>query len=357
MGEQPRKHKKSWLWQKNTLPKIGHECFEVASERSRALEILPNIHRVGTPMGERVVYQYLFVGEKVLLFDTGLDSSFETVILPYLRNIGVNPDRLQFALVSHADGDHLGGNQALKRLAPQVLLMAHNLDIPMIENVERLIEERYNQFYSDHGLGISPEAIDWVRQNCKPYVSVDIGLEGGETFRLQPGWELKILHVPGHTYGHLCLYDAAHRLAAIGDAVLGEGVPDAEGQRITLPPTYLYVDSYLSSIKALLNLPIDVLLTGHYPIMRGKQVTEFLYGSLFFTQRLEEGILQTIREAHSALTLKEIILALSEKIGNWPAEACVGDATFPFSGHLQRLENFGQIRQDRKGNYIAWKAA
>jgi hypothetical protein len=134
-------------------------------------------------------------------------------------------------------------------------------------------------------------------------------------------------------------------------------VPDAEGRQIALPPTYLYVDSYVSSIKALLDLPIDILLTGHYPVMRGKEVAEFLYSSLFFTQRLEEGILQTIREAHSLLTLKEIILLLSEKIGNWPVEACIGDATFPFSGHLQRLENFGLIRRDRKGNHIAWKAA
>ena len=321
------------------------------------MEILPNIHRVSTPMGERVVHQYLFVGDKVLLFDTGLDSSIEEVVFPYLKSIGVDPGRLQFALVSHADGDHLGGNQALKRLAPQALLMAHNLDLPLIENVEQLIEERYNQFYTDHGLGISPEGANWVRQFCKSGVLVDIGLEGGETLRLRPDWELKVLHVPGHTYGHLCLYDAMNHLAAIGDAVLGEGIPDAEGQRITLPPTYIYVDSYLSSIKALLNLPIEILLTGHFPVMRGKQVTEFLYGSMFFAQRLEEGILQTIREAQSALTLKEIILALSSKIGSWPAEACVGDATFPFSGHLQRLENFGLIRQDRKDNLVAWKAA
>jgi glyoxylase-like metal-dependent hydrolase (beta-lactamase superfamily II) len=321
------------------------------------VEILPNIHRISTPMGDRVVHQYLFVGEKVLLFDTGLDTSIEKVVSPYLKSIGLDLGKLHFALVSHADGDHLGGNQALKHLAPQALLMAHNLDLPMIEDVERLIEERYNQFYPNHELGISPEVANWVRQFCKSGVHVDIGLEGGETFRLQHDWELKVLHVPGHTYGHLCVYDAKNRLAAIGDAVLGEGVPDAEGQRVTLPPTYIYVDTYLSSIKALLNLPIDILLTGHFPVMRGKQVTEFLYGSLFFAQRLEEGILQTVREAQFSMTLKEIILTLSSRIGSWPAEACVGDAAFPFSGHLQRLENFGLIRQDRKDNLVAWRIA
>ncbi|MFN8007549.1 MAG: MBL fold metallo-hydrolase [Terriglobia bacterium] len=321
------------------------------------VEIIPHIHQLTTPMGERVVYQYLFVGEKVLLFDTGLDSSIEEIVFPGLHAIGLDAERLNFALVSHADADHLGGNQALKRLVPRVLLMAHNLDIPMIESMEQLIEDRYNQFAVDHGLEVSPEGAGWVRQFCKSDVCVDVGLEGKETLRLQSDWELQILHVPGHTAGHLCVYDARNRLAAIGDAVLGEGVPNADGQRVAIPPTYLHVDPYLNTIKTLLKLPIDVLLTGHYPVMRGKQVTDFLYGSLFFAQRLEEGILQTLREAPAPLTLKEIILSLSPRVGSWPVEPCVVEAAFPFSGHLQRLESLGLIGQERRDKLVSWVAS
>lgn len=320
------------------------------------MEVLPNVHLLKTTLGERVLYQYLFVGEKVLLFDTGLNPNMEETVLPYLDTLGVDVGRLKFALVSHADGDHLGGNEAVKRAVPQALLMAHNLDIPLVENVERLIEERYQQFQADHGLGISAEVADWVREFCKSDVPIDLGLEGGETIRLAHDWSLKVLHTPGHTYGHISLYDAKNRAAVIGDAVLGQGVPDAEGRRITLPPTYLYVDTYLSSIKFLLSLPIDVLLTGHYPIMRGIEVREFLYESLSFAQRVEESILHTVRQSGSALTMKEIINTLSSKVGNWPAEGTTQDAAFPFSGHLQRLENLGLIRRERKNGLVAWRS-
>jgi glyoxylase-like metal-dependent hydrolase (beta-lactamase superfamily II) len=316
------------------------------------MEILPNIHQVPTPMGDRVVYQYLFVGEQVLLFDTGLATSTEEVVLPYLASLGVDVARLRYALVSHADSDHLGGNGTLKNAAPRVVLMAHNLDTGLIEDVERLISERYSQFEADHGVGYTPAVKDWVRQVCPGGVPVDIGLEGGETVRLSPDWLLKVLHTPGHTFGQVSLYDAKNRVAVIGDSVLWHGVTNAAGD-VVIPPTYCYVDSYLNTIRALANMPIDVLLTGHFRVLRGREVADFLTESRLFAQRLEDSVLQAIRQSSAPLTMQELIDALSSQVGSWPAEA-KQELAFPLNGHLQRLEAFGQVTRVRKDELVAW---
>jgi glyoxylase-like metal-dependent hydrolase (beta-lactamase superfamily II) len=70
---------------------------------------------------------------------------------------------------------------------------------------------------------------------------IDFGLRGGETFRLGPEWRVEIMHLPGHSLGHLGVWDPRSGVAIITDAVLETGIYDRAGNRsfrlaITTPP-------------------------------------------------------------------------------------------------------------------------
>ena len=55
-------------------------------------------------------------------------------------------------LVSHADFDHSAGNASVREAAPHARFMCHDLDRVMVEDIERLIWDRYGEFIADHGI-------------------------------------------------------------------------------------------------------------------------------------------------------------------------------------------------------------
>src|SRR5207237_1362439 len=65
------------------------------------------------------------------------------------------------------------------------------------------------------------QALAWIRAMSGEAEAVDVGLAGGGTIRLGPGFELRVLHVPGHSPGHLALHDERSGAVFAGDCVQG----------------------------------------------------------------------------------------------------------------------------------------
>ena len=86
------------------------------------MEIFPYLHQIQSLVGDRNLFQYLFVGDNVVLLDTGASYTPSEVILPLLAKLGIQPSRLTVAINTHADADHHGGNESLKKAAGQMLL-------------------------------------------------------------------------------------------------------------------------------------------------------------------------------------------------------------------------------------------
>lgn len=320
------------------------------------MEIARGIHRIQASLGERFVCLYLLVGsEKTLLIDTGLADMPQQVLLPYLDHIGLEALQITYVLNSHIDFDHTGGNQALRQLAPNATLMCHELDRPMIDDVERMIAGRYSVYRADHGIDESDESKAFIRANSG-HVPVDLGLRGGETLHLGDGWHVEILHTPGHSRGHISVYDARSRVMLIMDAVLWNAVLTADGTP-AFPPTYRYVDTYLSSIQRIAGYDLDIMATSHYPLCEGKeQIAEFLGESYAFVERTETELRNVIQRAAAPLTMIEIIAELSPKLGRWPTEA--GQfLVWGLTGHLERLQLYGLIETSRRDGLMAvtWK--
>ncbi len=164
------------------------------------MELRPGLHRIQAPLGERFVALYLFVGsESALLVDTGIRESITETFLPYLESAGIDPAIVRWAVNTHCDFDHTGGNGALKAALPHVEIMAHRLDQGLTEDVQRLIDVRYGEFRDTDGFDDPPETTAYLR-SVTDLVPLDVVLAGGEEFDLG-GRSVRVLHVPGHSPG------------------------------------------------------------------------------------------------------------------------------------------------------------
>ncbi|HDM26986.1 MAG TPA: MBL fold metallo-hydrolase, partial [Candidatus Bathyarchaeota archaeon] len=65
-----------------------------------------------------------------------------------------------------------------------------------------------------------------------------------------------VLHTPGHTKGHICLYEPERGLLFTGDHVISAGLS-------WILPTRGDVKEYVQSLKRLLKLRISLILPGH----------------------------------------------------------------------------------------------
>src|SRR5436190_6125192 len=176
------------------------------------MEIADGIHRIESDLGERFMCQYVIAGsERALLVDTGLAGTPADVLDPYLSRAGIEPG---LVLTSHADVDHSGGNRAFRERHPDAVFACHELDRRWIESNEAMLRENY-AWHTPYGFP-EPDAEDLLALMGGD-APIDVGLRGGETIRLAPGWRVEVLHLPGHTAGHTGIWDPRSRAAIVID--------------------------------------------------------------------------------------------------------------------------------------------
>lgn len=259
--------------------------------------------------------QYLLAGEdRTVLVDTGLAGTPDEVIAPYLRSLGLHLEDIDDVIISHADVDHCGGNRLLRELKPDLRFWCHELDRPYVERNRVMLAEIYC-WSEPYGFGPDEESKEWILRELGGDSPVDVGLRGGETLRLGPGWRVEILHLPGHTPGHLGIWDPRSGAAIIIDAVLESGIYDREGNRL-IPPRYFDAVAYRRTIRALRSLRPEHLLTAHYPVMRGEEVTDFLDRSLEFTRQVQRAVDEGL--ARGTTHLGELTRFATERLGPYP---------------------------------------
>jgi glyoxylase-like metal-dependent hydrolase (beta-lactamase superfamily II) len=321
------------------------------------MEIFPGVHQIRSCIADRHLFQYLFVGDNVVLLDTGFSTTPDRVILPFLSQIGMNADRLTLAVNTHADADHHGGNASLKQLCRNVLLACGELDREVIEDPDRLFASRYNQWLTDHdaGLGKNREAEAWVRTMTGAAQRIDVSFRGGETIRINGRTHLEVLHVPGHSHGHLAFYDPANRAVYVGDALHGSYCPARDGSP-SLPPAYFAVLAYLSSIQTMEALRVDWIYSAHWPTYTGDGISEFLSNCRNFVDRTDSLIRDALEQSPDGITLAECIAECGPAMGTWPSQNR-WLLMYPIHGHLSHLEQLGIARREGQPNGpIRWKA-
>jgi glyoxylase-like metal-dependent hydrolase (beta-lactamase superfamily II) len=312
-------------------------------------EIAPGIHRIESVLGPRPFSQYLVCGERTLLVDTGVRETPGDVILPFLADAGIDPAGLDLVLLSHADVDHFGGNQAMRAAAPRALFCAHVVDVPWIADRERILRERYG-WYAAHGIGYPPETAAWLRDAMGADVPVDVGLAGGEALRLGDGLTMHVLHLPGHSGGHIGLWEPRSRTAIVQDAVMANGLLDTEG-RVIHPSPYFDAAAYEASARLLASLEPERLLTAHYQVIEGTDVDRFLDDTVEFVRDAREAVTEILLEERE-LTLARALELADARLG--PFTSMPNELAGPLRTHLRELVAAGRAEESPDG--LRWTA-
>jgi len=240
----------------------------------------------------------------------------------------------------------------LRRAIPGLTVACGMADKHLVEDPQVLFDQRYNFLRQHHGIGFSPTPTIHAGATCK----VDRVFRGGERIRIGSDWELEVLHLPGHSAGHLALYDRVHKCAFVSDAVHGSGCPKADGS-MAIPVTYYHLDTYLTTIRQLETLELETLYTGHWPVMQQEEVKDFLADSRRTVDRLDRVILSALkRTGTTGLTLAQLIDEALTEFPEWPVDTS-SLAMFSLKGHLDRLEENGKVVINPAAAIYRWTIA
>ena len=260
--------------------------------------------------------QYVLAGSaRTVLVDTGLPHTPGGAIAPYLQSIGLGLDAIDEVLISHADNDHCGGNRALRDLQPRARFACHELDRRWIESNAALVAENY-LWHEEHGFEEPDEAgRAELHASCGGDAPIDEGLRGGETLRLADDWRVEILHLPGHSPGHIGVWDPRSRAAIVIDAMLERGIHSRAGE-LLIPPRIYDLRAYRETIARVRALEPELLLTAHWPVFDAAAARDFLDRSLAFTAELERAVREEI--AAGTTELWPLTQRMNDRFGPYP---------------------------------------
>jgi glyoxylase-like metal-dependent hydrolase (beta-lactamase superfamily II) len=221
--------------------------------------------RLPIPFEDGLVNVFLFAdGKEADLLDCGMNSgeSLE-MIHQALRQLGA--ERLRRLVVTHIHPDHYGAAGALAGEGMADLYI-HRLEVPLVHpryvELEHLVKEvrtylLVNGVPRDEAevLSNSQRALSQVVKTAEPSVQLD-GAETIEMGRMR----LRVEWTPGHSPGHICLYQAEHGVLFAGDQLLPDLSPNI-GLHPQSTPDPLH--EYLDGLKRLAAYRPKLVLPAH----------------------------------------------------------------------------------------------
>jgi glyoxylase-like metal-dependent hydrolase (beta-lactamase superfamily II) len=297
------------------------------------VELVDGVHRIEAEVGGRPLYLFAFLGERRLLLDAGCASTVDEFIVPFLERHGLGVTDLDALVVTHSDLDHQGGAAELKRANPALWVTCGALDIPLVSDPDALIARRYQAYAALHGITPDEETLAWMRRESGGAVRVEVGWAGGELLTLGPGWSVRILHVPGHSIGHLAVYDERSGALFSGDCLQGSVYLGLDGAP-KLCPTYTHVDDYLATAALVESLAPRELHGCHWPAAREDEVPAFIAETRDYVERVEGLVRGCLVEP---LTLEALIANVNRQLEQpWPDEIAP-ELVYSLHGHVERL--------------------
>ncbi len=319
-------------------------------------EIAHNLLRIEIPLPGnplKAVNSYVLRGDgRTLIIDTGQPrEECKKAMLEAVGKLGIDLKKTDF-FITHLHNDHLG--LLYEIVEPSSVVYMNRMEAKFVRSLgprERVF--RWAEIYKSNGF---PEDVlqtvveghlanlSRVRRhiNFTPLDSGDLVNFGDFSFRC--------IDTPGHSPGHMCLYEASKKIFVSGDHVLFDITPNIK----LYPEMDNALKSYLTSLDKVYPLDVKLVLPGHRRIYDNHRA------------RISE-----IKEHHKH-RLAEIITALEkgDKTGYEIAQCVTWDLSyktweeFPSAqkwfavgevmAHLQYLEAENKVRKEQRRDKITY---
>jgi glyoxylase-like metal-dependent hydrolase (beta-lactamase superfamily II) len=312
-------------------------------------EVAPGVLRIESTMGSRRLAQWLVVGDDgALLFDTGIAGTVADRVVPALAEVGLATEAVREVIVSHADVDHYGGDAEARRLLPSARLRSHELDRPLIESWAAIAAERYG-WYRGYGLDYDAATWRWLADAAGGEAALDGTVEDGDEIDLG-GVAVRVLHLPGHSLGHLGLFEPRSRTAIIADAAMADGFVDVGGERVS-PPPYVHLGRYRETIERLRSLAPARIGTAHFAPIEGEEVGAFLDRCLEFTREVDRELDAELGPTPQSLPV--LLEACAERLGGYREMEL--ELSRSLGAHLEARVEAGAIERVELDGLPAWR--
>ena len=234
------------------------------------MEVFSNIFQIQIPMLNNpfnFINSYLIkTNDGSALIDTGWNTrqSFHA-LQQQMDEAGVSFSDLKFIIITHAHPDHYGLVKQLEKVTSATLII-HELE-------QKTLPPAGQDFSQVH-----QELLSWWQVNGVPdgeYAALDKGLlsslgmtrsemklktvRGGEHLAIGD-FILEILWTPGHTPGHVCLFNRSRGILFSGDHILEKITSNISMVGLDYPNP---LGDYLNSLAGMDSLPVRLTLPAH----------------------------------------------------------------------------------------------
>jgi glyoxylase-like metal-dependent hydrolase (beta-lactamase superfamily II) len=292
-------------------------------------------------------------GDVVDLIDCGMNAPESLDQLrTAMREVAGETAVLRKLLVTHIHPDHYGAAGVLTHDWGAQLYL-HRLEIPLVHprylELDALVAEVHRYLLAN---GV-PEDQAIVMQNASRSFAksvttapIAIPLDGAETLELGTR-TLRVEWTPGHSPGHVCLFDPQDRLLFAGDELLPEDTPNI-GLHPQSTPNPLA--DFLNSLSRLAQLAPALVLPAHGRPFRtaAKRVAELLE----FHERRKLRILEILGER--TVSAWEVALGLwGQRAHHWEQRLALQEAL----AHLQTMAEEDQLLKLVSAEAVRWRRA
>lgn len=250
-------------------------------------KILDNFYllgHVGYPM-------FLMDAPKPVIFEAGVRFAGRIYVEDIRSVLGDRKPSVLF--LTHAHWDHCGATAYLKEAFPAMKVAASALATETLKRpsalslMTKLNEDARIEMLDYPGIDSSR----FLNDSFLPF-EVDIELEDNSVMDLGNGTTVEILATPGHTRDHHSYYLPKEKILIAGEAaglLLHSGYVTTE-----FLSSY---DAYVSSLKRIAALPIDIFCQGHQMVLVGsEEIKNFLERSINETISFKDRVYDLLDE-------------------------------------------------------------
>ncbi|MBN2401542.1 MAG: MBL fold metallo-hydrolase [Spirochaetes bacterium] len=235
-----------------------------------AEKIESNLYKIKIPLpsgDHQFINSYIIKSNlRNLIIDPGLGTDeCMRIMTENLSELDIDLNKTDF-FITHSHRDHLG-------LVPRLMQNGSVINISRLEaeNIHRIesgeLEEEIIDFIFASGF---PEKkmkdVLSFRQRHEPMKSRSMAFNyvtDGDSLNIDE-YSFICVKSPGHSSGHMCLYESRRRILIAGDHLLGDITPGIQGRFNDTDA----LSDYLQSLDSIDKLEIEIVLPGHGNIFR-----------------------------------------------------------------------------------------